>query len=223
MKLRRLRAAVLTAIMALSLTVPALAAGDPTLKVTGTTQVPTINVQLPTEAAVVLNPYKLKVTIGTLKDSTDQIVSPVIGLTNLSDCPIQLGVKVNVKMGGNAALAASISGSETVPTVKLDLKGIKGDKAGAAISGSPATLAITTAESDTDLSGDFKFDGTSDGKAANTLAAATNGKAATTGGVFNLQFSGQTNNNSGATWTAKDIVTPTLTFKFIPVAEVPAT
>lgn len=223
---RKILAAILACAMLLAVAVPALAATDPlnpTLKVTGTTNLPTINLQMPTEPSVILNPYGLSVTIGKDK-KTAEIVSPVMSVVNLSDCPIQVGVKANVAVAGTLTLAADNTGfaTATAPTAVLKLEGKIADKAGEALT-SPVSVTIAAATTDTDLSADFKGDGTSSAKATNTMAAATAGKVATTGGVFSFQFTGEAATNSKITWTAKDTVTPTLTFKFIPLADMPTT
>lgn len=226
MKFRRLKAALLTGVMALSLAVPAFAAVDPlnpTLAVTSTTQLPTINMVMPTAPAIVLNPYKLSVKLDKLT-STDQIVSPVMSVTNLSDVAIKVGVGVSVKLGGAAALNATTAVAETDAKVNLSLNGEVATAAGADLTASKVTKVIASTDPTTpdDLSADFKANGTSDAKLVNTLAAATAGKVSTTGkGVFNFQFSGDA--SKVASWTAKDTVTPTIVFKFVPVVDMPTT
>jgi len=224
MKFKRMKSALLAGALALSLAAPAFAATDPlapSLAIKSETKVPTINLLMPTEPAIVLNPYKLKVTLGTVKDSQDPIVSPVMSVTNLSDCPLQVGVKTTVKVGGAVALAADDTGfaSAAAPTVVLELKGEIGDKAGTALA-SPKSKVINTADTPTDLT-DFVNDGNVAAAATNTMAAGVNGKAAAAGGVFNFQFTGKAATNAKISWTAKDTVTPTITFNFTPLAEMP--
>lgn len=221
MKMKRLISAALTVVMSLALAVPAFAAADPlnpSVAITSTTQMPTINMVLPTSPAIVLNPYKLKVTIGSLKDQTDQIVSPIMSVTNLSDVDMQIAVGASVKLGGEAALNSSTAVAETDKKVMLTLKGEIGDKAGTfKDGGTPVTktLASTDATTPDDFSADFAYATVPAANASkNVLAAAVNGKVAATGGVFNFQFTGDASKK--ASWTAKDTVTPTVVFKFIP-------
>lgn len=226
MKFSRVKAAVLAGAMTLSMAVPAFAVTDPlspSLAISSTTQLPTINMQMPTSPAIVLNPYKLSVKIDKLT-STEQIVSPVMSVVNLSDCPIQVGVGAYVKLGGSAALNATTAVAETDAKVNLSLNGEVASAAGADLTASKVSkvLASTDATAPDDLSADFKTDGTATAKLANTLAAAVSGKVSTTGkGVFNFQFTGDASKK--ASWTAKDTVTPTVVFKFIPLADMPTT
>lgn len=84
----------LALVMALALAVPAMAED---VKVEGSITVPTINVVMPTTASIMLNPYGLSVTLvkgGT--PSTEQVISPVMQVKNLSD----IGMKVAIKVAG---------------------------------------------------------------------------------------------------------------------------
>lgn len=231
MKFRRLKAGILTGVMCVALSVPAFAATDPlnpTLKVTSTTQLPTINMQLPTNPAVVLNPYKLQVTLG--KDKiTDQIANPLMSVVNLSDCPIQVGAQVSATVAGNATLAtASAKDNATANGVFINIAAkvgtasdarttlVKAD--GTAETGVTSVNLTATAA---DLHADFKGDGSSTAKLVNTLKAAVNGKAAADSSALNFTFYGDA--SSKGPWTAKDTVTPSITFKFIPLADMPTT
>ncbi len=218
MKHMRLKTAILAAAMALSLAVPAFAAADPlapSLDVKGTTKVPTINLKMPTEPTIVVNPYELKVTVGKLKDQTDAIVSPVMSVENLSDINLQMSIKVTGKVGGKTKLVADNTGfaTTTTPDVLLNLKGEIGDTAGTA----PTGTAFVVSTTETAMTG---FTGAAAAAVADTLAASTDGKKAAEHGVFNFQFSGEAATTK-CTWTAKDTVSATLAFTFVPVITMP--
>lgn len=90
------------------------------LKFTGTTSVPTISVDMATDAAIVLNPYGLTVTFDG-NETTDPFLTSTIIITNKSNCPL------------------AVSGSFT-PSVGTDEVKLVAN-AGAADSGTAAALA----------------------------------------------------------------------------------
>lgn len=109
---------VLALIMVMALAVPAFAAGgastDPyskTTEVAGTTKVPTVNVTIPTSAAITVNPYKMSVDVSADQDGSDmkndQIISPVQYVKNESDVAIALDVSITGKVEGEAVFATA--------------------------------------------------------------------------------------------------------------------
>lgn len=106
MKLKKLACAALTGALALSLSVPAFA--DETLsqstEYTGSMSVPTINITVPTEGTVVLNPYKLAVGASG-SEVTDQVINATSYIEN----------------GSNVALNVSATVTGKLPTGKKDV------------------------------------------------------------------------------------------------------
>lgn len=81
------------------------------LKFTGTTNVPTINVDMATDASIILNPYGLTVTVDG-NESTDPFLTSTIIITNHSNCPLAISGSFTpsvgtdkVKLVANAAAA----------------------------------------------------------------------------------------------------------------------
>ncbi len=90
-------------------------------EVTGasTTNVPTINVVVPTEVEIVINPYQITYKDENENESTDQIITPIYEIESLS----------------NVALAVNVSG--------LTAKGVTAET-GITIATAPVTEKITT-------------------------------------------------------------------------------
>lgn len=233
--MKKITSMFLALVMALSLTVPAFASSG-TVKVEGSIQLPTINVTLPTTASMIMNPYSMDVKLNP-KDTTtvnDQIVSPVMEVTNLSNIDMQVGIQIaGAKGKGDAkfAAAAPTAGATTKEAFIYavfqigaagmtisDPGNVTADAANVAVLEEPASGATTATPKDV-----TNF-GTVAGTVAdsnNTLAATvlnttTNKQEAAPTGVLGFKFFGTTSDVT--TWTDKDTLGATLTFKFTPVA-----
>ncbi|MBR0281217.1 MAG: hypothetical protein IJQ81_06460 [Oscillibacter sp.] len=82
------------------------------LQFTGTTNVPTINVDMVTDAAIILNPYGLTVTVGG-EEKTDPFLTETIIITNHSNCPIAVSGSFTPAITGNVKLVANAAAADT--------------------------------------------------------------------------------------------------------------
>ena len=76
------------------------------MKFTGTTNVPTINVDMATDASIVLNPYGLTVTFNEA-ETTDPFLSSTVLITNRSNCPLDVSGSFTPSVAGGAKLVDS--------------------------------------------------------------------------------------------------------------------
>ena len=233
--MKKITSMFLALVMALSLAVPAFASSG-TVKVEGSIQMPTINVVLPTTASMVLNPYSMDVKLNP-KDTTtydDQVISPVMEVKNMSNIDMQVGIQIAGTKGkgdvkfATAAPAANAANKEAfiyavfqigaAGMTITDPGNVTADAANVAILDEPASGAAAATPKDV-----TNFE-TVAGAAAdddNTLAATvlnttTNKQEAAPTGVLGFRFFGSTSDVT--TWTEKDTLGATLTFKFTPVA-----
>ena len=218
--MKKVLSLVLALMMVLAVAVPAFAAGGSTdpynksLEITGTTQVPTITVTIPTSGTVTVNPYKMEVTVGSDK-KTEQIISATQYVKNESDVAIALDVTVSGKVEGEAVFAtAPVTDRITTKSafVYFEIKGATAD----------------------DGTGDPTWATAYDAKATDQIALAA--KAVTKKDVIKLDAGDQTatyaafrlNGNvadkSVKPWVAADKVGATIAFTIKPsVAAAPAT
>jgi hypothetical protein len=111
---------VLAGAMAASLAIPAFAAdgedeettAENTIKVTGTYQAVDIDVTVPTEGTLYINPYALPVAIGKDADDKDvkvsaQIVTKPLTIKNQSDVNLDINLTASATVAGNLALATA--------------------------------------------------------------------------------------------------------------------
>jgi hypothetical protein len=91
------------------------------LKFKGETNVPTINVDMVTEAKIILNPYGLTVSVNG-EDKTDPVLTSTVYVTNHSNCPIDISGSFTPSVEGAAKLvdtAANASkGTQAKPADK---------------------------------------------------------------------------------------------------------
>jgi len=186
MKIKKLASLLIACVMVVSMAMPAFAnpfetpSSDPTadsdnsgganadtdtsksLNFVGTTSVPTISVDLSSEASIVLNPYGL-----TVDESTDAFISDTVYLSSASDCAIAVSGAFTPTVTGNAKL------------VDTAAKAMAGTKNKAATDNNVFVMAVMgeVANSDTAI----EFDDTSTELAAVITAAAaeTPSRAAT--------------------------------------------
>lgn len=232
--MKKITSMFLALVMALALTIPAFASSG-TVKVEGTIQLPTINVVLPTTASMVMNPYSMDVKLNP-KDTTtvnDQIVSPVMKVTNLSNIDMQVGIQIaGTKGKGDAKFAAADPSTSTdkeafiyavfaigdVDVNVTDPGNVMADAANVAILEEPAASALTGTLKDVT---NFETVAGTVADANNTLCATvldpvSNKQVAGDTGVLGFKFFGTT--SPVTTWTDKDILGATLSFTFTPVA-----
>ena len=135
MKFKKLASLLIAGVMVFSMAVPAFASGmiggtsqnqsqsqqqggeqvaasnqpsdlSRSMKFTGTTNVPTINVDMATDAAIVLNPYGLKVTVNG-SELTDPVLTETVLIKNQSNCPIDISGSFTPSVAGDAKLVAT--------------------------------------------------------------------------------------------------------------------
>lgn len=231
--MKKLVSMFLALVMALSLTIPAFASSG-TVKVEGSIQVPTLNVVLPTTASMILNPYSMDVTLVKGEAAVhDQVISPVMEVTNLSNIGIQVGVQIAGTKGkgdvtfSNASTATSTTKNAFIYAVfKIGATGmtiadptnVTADAANVAILDEPAAGSTTGTLKDVT---NFETTAGAAADADNTLAATvldpvSNKQVAAPTGVLGFKFFGDT--SPVTTWTDKDILGATLAFTFTPVA-----
>lgn len=233
--MKKITSMFLALVMALSLTVPAFASSG-TVKVEGSIQLPTINVTLPTTASMIMNPYSMDVKLNP-KDTTtvnDQIVSPVMEVTNLSNIDMQVGIQIaGAKGKGDAKFAAAAPTAGATDKEAFiyavfqigaagmtisDPGNVTADAANVAVLEEPASGATTATPKDVT---NFETVAGTVADSNNTLAATvlnttTNKQEAAPTGVLGFKFFGTTSDVT--TWNDKDTLGATLTFKFTPVA-----
>lgn len=113
--MKKITSMFLALVMALALAVPAFASSGK-VDVAGSITLPTINVVLPTTASMILNPYGLEVKLNpkdtTEEPVTDQIISPIMQVKNLSD----IGMKVDIKVNGTVGKGGTAEFTDEDPT-----------------------------------------------------------------------------------------------------------
>ena len=211
--MKKIASLFLALVMTLSLAVPAFAQNG-TVKVEGTIQMPTINVVLPTVASMVLNPYKMDVKLDPKSStvSTDQVVSTLMQVKNLSDIDIAVKAKATGTIGkGTVAFAnASVASDTSAPKAYIYGVFAVGNADDTLSAGTPSVVLATT-EKDVDGFGPSDAVGNT-----NTLKASADKKTPAPNGVLNFQFFGDTSDVT--TWTDKDTLGATVAFIFTPVA-----
>ena len=113
MNFKKIMSTALAGVMALSLSVPALAAANTetsltqNTEVTGSTEAPTIKITVPATNTVIVNPYKMTVQNAAGDDVTDQIVSATKYIKNESDVALKVSAEVTGKPAGALTLATA--------------------------------------------------------------------------------------------------------------------
>ena len=205
MNTKKMLGLALSGAMALSMTVPALAA-DTTisdlsdsaeLEITGTTQVPKIEVVVPATGEVILNPYGMTVANPpTGATATDQILSAVQAIENKSE----IAIKVSGTITGVAegVTLTTSTPDNTKKEVKLTFKIAKSADATTAPTGTGVDL--TTSAQDI------------------AAAAVELDKTGGSNPFATFQLSGSASKNPESVWTADDVIGATVAFTFEPNA-----
>ena len=200
---------VLACVMALSLSVVAFAAGNET-EITGSTQVPTINVTVPATGTVTINPYGLEVTVDSVK-VTDQIISGVTYLESTTLTALRVSATVTGTQNGNAKLATATTQGAKAPTTnsvflymeigKATKKDGSGDPTWATAYDSKAANQVLVSAKATTKADVVTMDKSADGTAA-TYAA--------------FRLAGDAASAPATAWTTADTVDVTIAFTFLP-------
>lgn len=177
--------------------------GGTDVNITGDTKVPVINITVPSDGAVGVNPYQLKHNVGDLTNATDSLISPEYTIKNESNVAIRVDVAVTGTPAGETVFsAAALKGTELTKSVFMyfDIK----EKAGAYT--------------------DFNLKSTSQvvvgTKTIAKKGVITLGEGATTATEANYKFFGGVATNPTSAWTAADKVDVKLVFTFAPVLPV---
>lgn len=215
MKFKKVVSAALAGAMALSMSATALAADpnvtgtDPVdVEVTGTTQVPDIKVTIPTTASVVVNPYKLAVTVES-NEFTDQIVSAPQFIKSESNTALDVTATVTGTAEGSAVFA-------TAPT--------QGGRAVATNSVFMYLEVLPTEDDSTAPEWAEAYDKTSPSQLLVSTTAATSKTAMVTLAAGDTDASyaafalrGDAADKPTTAWTAADKVSAAIAFTFTPV------
>jgi hypothetical protein len=235
---KKLTSLALAGVMTLSLAAPAFAATakenttNRSLKVTAAYQAVTINVVVPTTGTVVIDPYKLPVSVGTKEDGSDisiknqQIVTKPLAIKNQSDIKLDMNIATTTALTGNLKLATksddivttgdSITTSNTafiyVNVLASALKGNADTVTESAIVEDYAGKAVTEYAADNEGKTQLVLkSGSQTMAAAATLTPATLDSGAFSeygeGSIAYIQFGGICVESPKTAWTTKDGLT----------------
>ena len=215
MKTKKFLSLLLAMVMTLALAVPALAADtdlEQSTEITGTTQAPTIKITVPSTGSVIVNPYKMEVTLGSDK-KTDQIVGAVQYIENASDVALKVSAEVTGKPAGNLAFAtATTQGTKAVTTNSVFMY---------------FEMEVTDDSSTEPTWGTYDSKSTKQilvgAKAVKkadmvTLAAGDGTDAASTGGYAAFHLAGDAASAPTTAWTGADKADVSIAFTFTPTA-----
>jgi hypothetical protein len=203
--------------MIFALAVPAFAAatpGESTVNVAGGISAPTIEIEAPSEASLVLNPYRMVYNgeIKALKDSQDAILSLPGVYVNKTDVDLMIEVTATANPSANITLSdTAVADTETAKKVELKFAfGEMSDKDGASF----ATNSTNHAAAAIDTSKKVELKKT-DSTDTRLKMAATDGK---TPNYFGFQFSGSATPNPTTAWDTSDKIDVAVVVKATPIA-----
>ena len=228
MTFKKIMSAVMAGAMVLSLGATAFAAPatvdletvDPfELPVEGTTQVPTIKIQVPETVGIIANPYNLSVdatAIGGSATESGQIISPVQYIKNLTK-GVDIEVKATVAgyVDGEVEFATGTTATETTKKAYLQIEWGLCDGTAAPTYGDTTTVAVIA-------------DGatpTPVGATGLTMKASSDGTAVATNGAVGFHFKGDltpnekvvtTGDTAQTPWSEADTFGATVVFNFTP-------
>jgi hypothetical protein len=230
--IKKLASLGLAIVMVLALAVPVFAASttyndkqNQSVTMKGGTTVPKIQILLPSGDALtrsfLLNPYKIgysdvggySTLSGAGGSSAPQVISPVLQITNATNCKMQVDLTVSTTLGGNLKLLTADYADADAR--QADLK----NNAFLFLNLSNATVKIENATSATSTTPSYT-EGKSivlkSGDVKKTGALYTEAASETTPRYINIQFGGSMAEAPSTPWTEKDIATVALAFTFTP-------
>lgn len=219
MNMKKLIASTMACALAISLAAPAFAA-DTTVdapgedgtysaktEVAGTTEAPTISITVPQSGAVVVNPYKMEVSVEQVK-FTDQIISAPQYITNGSNVPISVSATVTGTVSDNSGIVfatSTLKGNETTKSIFMYLEIAKTTAAttpptwAAAYDAKADNLAVVVGSKGTTKKDMVVMDATG---GENAFAA--------------FRLAGAVATNPAKAWTSTDAVTVSIAYTFAP-------
>jgi len=210
MKQRKFLSVLLALALALGLCVPASASStnldqtttSTTVTFTSTLKLPTIKVTIGAATDVIVNPYKMSVTVGSTPSTESLITSPVeIKSDSSMEIKITADPKVSVDAGTDIATATLVGQTLTKPTVFMQFSMGK-------LSGALASNAFTPASADVPPT-------TITDKSLGTLPTLQLGVGSTTAQYAAFQITGETGGPNWSSTSSK--VGATVTFNIEPV------
>lgn len=146
MNLKRFASTVLAGVMALSLAVPALAAGNTpanTTEITGTYEEIPIAVSVPTTGTAQINPYGLPISVPKSDETTvdlvnQQITTRPLNIKNQGTVDLDVDATLTVLPKGDVGIAASAGASDK--NIKVDLEVVGLDDSTLAVSAEDESL-----------------------------------------------------------------------------------
>ncbi len=223
MKLRKALAIALAAVMALSMSVTAFAAGNVTT-LTGKYEEFEVDVTVPTTGTVIINPYGMPYTLDDeVSSATGQLVSKTMYIANRSSVALSVGATVTAAADTGSGITFSDTAVESTEAGKkvqlqLDVWGddtvVDGDETDpdvvdpiyAGLTGNPdGTVTLATANS--------AYTGSGDGLVV--LREGNEGEMQT-GGLAFFKLNGTVAKSPSPVWAAADTFTATVTFTFEP-------
>lgn len=177
-------------------------------------QIPTISVEVPTTASVVVNPYQLGVTVDG-SELQDQIINAEQSIVNASDVPVSIGATLSATPADDGKLVlatAPLKGTETTKSVFAYLEVAPKSAEAEAETGAYSDKFDTKAKNQIALSN----------KEVTKKDMITLGEdnSATTTGYFKIM--GEAASAPAVPWNEKDTVAISLKFSITPVAATPA-
>ena len=224
MNFKKIMSTALAGVMALSLSVPALAAANTetsltqNTEVTGSTEAPTIKITVPATNTVIVNPYKMTVQNAAGDDVTDQIVSATKYIKNESDVALKVSAEVTGKPAGALTLATASTqgGTRAVTTNSVFMSFEIGAATAEDGTGDPTWAANGY---DSKLASQILVSA----KAVKKADMLTLGVGETTATYAGYRLTGDAADTPTNAWTENDKVDVSIAFTFTPtVAATPA-
>lgn len=218
MTFKKVLSALMAGAMVLSLGMTAFASATPPpvdlettdpyeLVIEGETAVPTVKIVVPEFGGVIANPYKLTVDatkLGGTATESDQIVSPVQYVKNLTKADINVKATVYAYTDGEAFFgSAKKDDMDKWINASFEMGLCDGSTAPASYAEKIAALEI-------------KEEGQTTG--ALKMVQSADGSAVATNGAVGFHFTGTMNGTPAAPWTEGDIFGASIVFEFEPAA-----
>jgi hypothetical protein len=173
-------------------------------------QVPTVDIDVPTTGAVMLNPYRLAFKIGS-DDHDEAFFSAPVVATNKSDCKVDVAVSAKASVEGDVVITESNDVATSEPGAKnvhidLVVNTVTGTDATTVAAQGGKTIAFNAKDTD------YGFGTESDDDA--TPITLNPGKE--DANYLGFQLTGKINNNVSEVWASTDKVSVAIVLTFTP-------